>query len=84
MLQASLFEQGRSLEVIPPTKGALEHHIKRAAYQAGHIWSQSLIRSSEVVSPGDWGWRKKHQQQKGHHLGHFYHTTDKSVVPGTS
>ena len=50
--------KGRSLEAIPPTKGALEQHIKRAAYQAGHIWGQSLIRSPEVVSPGDWGWQK--------------------------
>ena len=45
--------KGRSLEAIPPTKGALEQHINIAAYQVGYIWSQLLIRSPEVVSPGD-------------------------------
>ena len=51
--------KGRSLDAIPPTKGALEQHIKRAAYQAGQIWGQSLIRSPKVVSPAEWGcWKK--------------------------
>ena len=50
--------KGKLLEVSPPIKGLLEQHIKKAAYQAGHIWGQSFIRVPEVVSPDDWGWEK--------------------------
>ena len=50
--------KGRSLETIPPTQGALIQHIKRAAYQAGHIWGQSLISRPEETSPNDWGWER--------------------------
>lgn len=50
--------KGRTLEAIPPTKGALLQHAKRAAYQAGYIWGQSLVRAPEEVSPSDWGWAK--------------------------
>ena len=33
-----LFAQGnKSIENIPPTQAALAQHIKRAAYQAGHV-----------------------------------------------
>ena len=34
----NLFTKGRSIENIPPTKVALKEHIRRAIYQAGHIW----------------------------------------------
>lgn len=50
--------KGRSIEGIPPTQGALVQHIRRAAYQAGHIWGQSIIPSPEEVSPSEWGWKK--------------------------
>ena len=33
-----LFAQNRKMENIPPTLHALEHHVKRDVYQAGHIW----------------------------------------------
>ena len=46
------------MENIPPTLDALEHHVKRAVYQAGHIWGQSLIGNPEIPSPASWGWEK--------------------------
>ena len=38
----------RSFDVIPPTQAALKEHVKRAAYQAGCVWSQAIIRKPEV------------------------------------
>ena len=48
----------RSIDNIPPTKAALEEHIKRATYQAGHIWGQSLQLQPQLPSPAEWGWEK--------------------------
>lgn len=45
----------RPYEAIPSTRGALLQHIKRATYQAGCIWTQSLKRQP---SPAEWGWIK--------------------------
>ena len=51
-----LFAQGnKSIENIPPTKAALPQHIKRAAYQAGHVWGQALEPMQELPSPAEWG-----------------------------
>lgn len=49
-------KKGRSLEGIPPTRAALEEHVKRAAYQAGHCWGQTLVPHCTLPSPSDWGW----------------------------
>eukprot|EP00745_Piridium_sociabile_P026562 TRINITY_DN4240_c0_g2_i9.p1 TRINITY_DN4240_c0_g2~~TRINITY_DN4240_c0_g2_i9.p1 ORF type:complete len:1084 (-),score=281.98 TRINITY_DN4240_c0_g2_i9:490-3741(-) len=49
----------RPYESIPPTRAALLQHVKRAAYQAGCVWSQSTVRQPETQSPADWGWTKK-------------------------
>ena len=55
----ALFSQGtRSIDHIPPTQTALEQHIKRAAYQAGQVWGQSLQAIQELPSPLEWGWEK--------------------------
>ena len=43
---------------IPPTSGALKEHVKRAAFQAGHICNQSTVCNPQLPSPGDWGWTK--------------------------
>ena len=40
----------RKIENILPTL-----HVKRAFYQAGHIWGQSLIEEPQVPSPDVWG-----------------------------
>ena len=42
-------------EAIPPTRAALLQHAKRAAYEAGCIWSQSTLRQPETQNPADWG-----------------------------
>ena len=38
----------RPYEAIPPTQAALLQHVKRAAYQAGCIWGQSLVCQPEI------------------------------------
>ena len=47
-----------SFDAIPPTHAALKEHVKRAAYQAGWVWSQAIISQPEVQSPSDFGWKK--------------------------
>lgn len=47
-----------SYELIPPTKGALKEHVKRAAFQAGLIWGQSIVHQPEIPCPCQWGWLK--------------------------
>src|SRR6218665_642352 len=52
-----LFSQkGRTIENIPPTQDALGLHLKRAFYQAGHVWSQALVPLPVLPNPEDWGW----------------------------
>jgi len=46
----------RKLENIPPTMSALLQHVKRAVFQAGHVWGQSLVANASVPSPSHWGW----------------------------
>ncbi|KAG7162906.1 hypothetical protein Hamer_G025061, partial [Homarus americanus] len=59
VLRKKLFSRkSRSLEDLPPTRAALEQHIKRAAYQAGHIWGKAAIAFVSLPSPCDWGWMK--------------------------
>ena len=52
-----LFAQGsRTMENIPPTKAALLQHVRRAAYQAGYVWSHALVPVPVLPSPALWGW----------------------------
>lgn len=56
-IRRELFTQkARSIDLLPPTSAALYQQAKRASYQAGHCWGQSLIRDPELPSPSDWGW----------------------------
>ncbi|KAG7153951.1 hypothetical protein Hamer_G027474, partial [Homarus americanus] len=65
VLRKKLFSRkSRSLEHLPPTRAALEQHIKRAAYQAGHIWGQAAIAFVILPSPCDWGWMKSGDELK--------------------
>jgi hypothetical protein len=50
-------KKNRTLENIPPTQAALKEHAKRAAFQAGHIWKQSLQKTAILPEPTNWGWR---------------------------
>ncbi len=59
MARKDLFtRKGREIEHIPPSQAALLQHTKRAAYQAGHIWGQTLIANPELPTPSDWGYKK--------------------------
>ena len=48
----------RPYQAIQATRSALLQHVKRAAYQAGCIWSQSTLRQPEMQSLADWRWAK--------------------------
>ena len=52
-------QKSREIENIPPTADALEEHAKRAVYQAGHVWGQSLVCQQELPSPASFGWKWK-------------------------
>ena len=57
MVRMTLFSKmSRNIENIPPTRVALEQHIRRASYQAGHIWGQSLEMQPAIPNATDWGW----------------------------
>ena len=45
-------------ESLPPTQAALIEHMKRAAFQSGHCWHQSLQAQQNLPAASDWGWRK--------------------------
>jgi len=53
-----LFVKRTNVKAIPPTKAALEQHVKRAVYQGGYVWGQLLIASPVLPSPTSWGWIK--------------------------
>ena len=54
-----MFCAARQIENIPPSKDALEEHLKRAVYQAGHVWGQALVPNPELPSPSEWGWQNE-------------------------
>ena len=49
-------KKGRPMDAIPPTRGALVQHIKRAVYQGGHCWGGMFKSIMDMPSPGNWGW----------------------------
>ena len=50
--------KGRAINNISPSSVALHQHIKRAAYQAGFCWSQSLVKLQETHPPISWRWKR--------------------------
>ena len=40
---------------LPPTKGALEQHIKRAHYQA-MVWYNDEVAKPNIPNPTEYGW----------------------------
>ena len=46
-----LFATGRQIDCIPPTEATLKDHVKRAVYQAGYCWGQTLVANQELPSP---------------------------------
>ena len=53
-----LFAKKNNVHLIPPTKAALEEHVKRAAYQEGRVWGQTLLPAPELPPQTSWGWAK--------------------------
>ena len=47
-----------NIDNIPPTRAALEEHVRGAAYQAGYVWALSLMQQPVLPDPCQWGWRK--------------------------
>ena len=60
-------KKSREFDSIPPTKAALEQHIKRAVLQGAHTWGQTLLCQPALPTPADWGGSVKHIA--GHHIG---------------
>ena len=56
MLQKLFLKRSRSLDSIPPTKASLEQHVKRAVFQGGCVWGQTLLCQPVLPSPSDQGW----------------------------
>ena len=48
--------KGRQMLDLPPTRGALEQHIKRAVLQGGFYWSSTTSPTRVLPSPSIWGW----------------------------
>ena len=61
----------RRLENIPPSKAALLQHVKRAPYQAGHVWGQALIANPSLPSPSN-GAGRRTKTVTGHLCGLYY------------
>lgn len=58
-----LFARKNNVQLIPPTKAALEEHVKRAVYQGGHVWGQMLLPAPELPPPTNWGWSRTEEGQ---------------------
>ena len=56
LFRSHLSQKGRPMDGLPPSQAALVEHIKRAAYQAGHVWAQMFVAVPTLPSPGEWGW----------------------------
>ena len=50
----NLFPRNNSVQQIPPTRAALEEHVKRAVYQDGHLCGETLLLDPVLPSPTDW------------------------------
>ena len=51
-------KKGKTMEALPPTRDALLQHVFRSAYQAGYVWSQSMLPMQQLPVPEQWGWKK--------------------------
>ena len=54
--QELLSRKARSLDNIPPTQVSLRQHVKRAVFQGGFVWGQTLLKQPTLPSPSRWGW----------------------------
>lgn len=49
-----LFSKKSHVQLIPSTNAALSQHVRRAIYQCGHVWDQTLVLAPTLPSPIDW------------------------------
>lgn len=63
-----IFTRKNNINLIPPTKAALEEHLKRAVYQGVYVWGQVLLPTPELPPPTSWGWTKS---EKGVYEPHW-------------
>lgn len=49
-------KKGHTYHSIPTTQSAPMQHIRRATYQGGFVWGQSLNLKPILPSPVEWGW----------------------------
>ncbi|XP_072050461.1 LOW QUALITY PROTEIN: uncharacterized protein [Amphiura filiformis] len=45
----------KALSSLPPTRAAIQQHIRRAVLQCGHIWASTTVPYRQMPSPADWG-----------------------------
>ncbi|KAI8503415.1 hypothetical protein Bbelb_192360 [Branchiostoma belcheri] len=48
--------KGRQMSALPPTKAALQQHIRRAVLQGGHHWGNCTMACRQLPCPAEWGW----------------------------
>ena len=55
-LKAFLKSTDDDLRKLPPSRAALEQHVRRSCYQAGYLWQES---ESDLIlpEPTAWGWK---------------------------
>ena len=66
-LQKLFLKRSRSLDSIPPTKASLQH-VKRAVFQGGCVWGQTLLGQPVLPSPSDWGWQQLNNSHRQRNL----------------
>ena len=69
-----------SMDRLPPTRDALNLHIKRVYLQT-QIWASSLPNKIDFKKPDDFGWRKKQRRIMVSALVRF--TRSCSILSGT-
>lgn len=53
----------RTIDRIPPTRDALEQHLKRSVLQS-LIWTQCIRQNIGELDPTDWGWLKQQNSNR--------------------
>ena len=59
--------KARSLSNISPTQASLQQHVKRAVFQGGFVWGQTLLKQPTLPSPSRWRW----QPESNHWVPHW-------------
>ena len=57
-LDKFMMSTDNDLRKLPHSPEALIHHTKRACYQAGYLWGES-IDNFDLPNPNSWGWGEK-------------------------